>query len=65
MNVNSIDTIPERAEESIAKVEVEKATNDAITDFNVEQMKKWKQLYDEGIVTKEEFDNKRKEILGI
>ena len=35
------------------------------TDMQIEQLRKLKQLLDEGIITQEEFDLKRKEIMGL
>ena len=34
-------------------------------DINVEQLKKLKELFDEGVITQEEFDKAKKKYLGI
>ena len=34
-------------------------------DINVEQLKKLKELFDEGVITQEEFDKAKKKMLGI
>jgi|GEM_PF-7030241 len=36
-----------------------------VSSSNVDEIRKYKQLFDEGIITKEEFDSKKKQLLGL
>ena len=40
-------------------------TERELTEHDIEQIRKWKTLLDEGIITQNELDEKKKEILGI
>ena len=40
-------------------------TSQTIQVSNADEIKKFKQLFDEGIITKDEFDKKKKELLGL
>jgi septation ring formation regulator EzrA len=46
-----------------ASVEVEVATTPQ--KENIDELKKYKELLDQGIITQEEFDAKKKQILGL
>lgn len=36
-----------------------------LSDNQIQQMRKWKQLFDEGIISEEEYNRKKAEILGL
>lgn len=44
---------------------IEKEKKDDSTDTQKAQIEKYKKLKDEGVITQEEFDAKRKDILGL
>lgn len=50
----------EKPKESILKTQVSKLDDDMM-----DQLRKWKSLLDEGIINEEEFENKKKDILGL
>ncbi|CAK7002269.1 DUF4429 domain-containing protein [Tissierella sp.] len=43
----------------------QKEINPTSNTSNAEEIRKYKELFDEGIITEEEFDKKKKELLGI
>ena len=45
--------------------EVEKTTPTTISTSNADELKKFKELLDSGIITQEEFDAKKKQLLGL
>lgn len=47
------------------KVKSNKLSENKISDTNIDDLKKLKKLFDDGILTQEEFDAKKKQILGI
>ncbi|MEG0409127.1 MAG: SHOCT domain-containing protein [Bacilli bacterium] len=60
-NINKLmDTILNWLKENEEELVIEKSSNE-----NFEEIKKLKELLDLGIITKEEFDTKKKELLGI
>ena len=56
--------IPQK-EESIVQVEVHKQPNAVTETSAVEELKQFKELLDCGIISQEEFDAKKKQILGL
>ncbi|MBQ8428410.1 MAG: SHOCT domain-containing protein [Clostridia bacterium] len=61
---------PAAEKEPIAQVTAEVAENapvgeEKITDETVAQLERYKKLFDEGIVTEEEFNQKKKQLLGL
>lgn len=47
------------------KTESNKLSENKISDTNIDDLRKLKELLDDGIITQEEFDAKKKQILGI
>ena len=48
-----------------AVVKFGKKTSGSMTEDHIEQIKKFKELLDIGAITQEEFDAKKKELLGL
>ncbi len=59
------EPVAEVAPAPVAEPVVEVASTVAINNENIELMKKYKELLDSGIITQEEFNAKRKELLGL
>lgn len=53
------DKLNKRSEETPAK------SNNTTENDNIEEIKKYKELLDSGIITQEEFEKKKKELLNI
>ena len=51
--------------EELTKEEVDKKKNTNTVTSPVEEIKKYKELLDSGIITQEEFDAKKKQLLGL
>lgn len=50
----------------VKNINIQQSSSDCLTpNDNMGQLRKLKELYDEGIVTQEEFDLKKKQLLGI
>jgi len=58
---DSATNLKEKIEELIYK---SRSTSQIVQISNADEIKKFKQLLDDGIITKDEFDKKKKELLG-
>lgn len=47
------------------KQELSKTSTEAIVKNDLDEIRKYKQLADEGIITESEFEKKKKQLLGI
>ncbi len=64
--VKEIQSIHETIKETPAKPEEEKPYSEReLTDHTVDQVKRWKKLLDDGIITQDEFIQKKKELLDL
>ena len=58
------ELIPSK-EESVVRIEASKQSNAKASPSSADELKKYKELLDSGIITQEEFDAKKKQLLGL
>ena len=62
--INALRELIPSKEESVVQIETNKSSNVA-TVSSADELKKFKDLLDSGVITQEEFDTKKKQLLGL
>ena len=50
---------------TILSIEHSAKTDQAVPTNSIDELRKYKQLFDEGIISKEEFEGKKKQLLNL